>query len=785
VTVVVGVDGAGRTHRLGALVAAATVPVTTVDGTLTLDDVTARLAEARDGGHLVVVDDADRLPDGILAALAAAARQGVSLAVARRPTLDRPELAALDEAVSARGVVEVLEPLDDDGVAAVVAAVTGGPAGLDTLGPLREAAAGLPAIVAMLATVPPGDLPPALVARMQQRLARLPGPTAALARTLALGLALTDDVLAAAAGVHPDALAAAMRTLHDHGMLVPGGEQMVPAVARAVLAELPPAGRRRLHEAVASALLASGSDPVTAAEQLRTARARSPAAATAYAAAGDRLRFTDPAMAAIWYDLAGEAGVDGATLAAGVAETEALLGRPVLLDTPANSPAGAARLALVAGAVAAHQGRADRAGQALREAPAPGPVLAVPSLMATGNASDAHAAAETGARGAGAPVGLRRLAEAALAVGDPARALPLFIEAAETLEQAPPPVVLPDTAHAVGAVVAVLAGDAATADHLLERALATGLGGPVATTRHRLLLAWTRMRVGRFDTAVAELPQLEGALLGGRERLLAAALAAGIARRSGDFARLRQAWTAAEPVLARQSVDLFQVEAVEELLVAAARLREHRRIDPVLDTLDTILAGLGHPAAWTVAVGWIRLQVAVAGEDAAAAASAAAAVRDLDTAGAGPRQRAQCTAAQRWAGALAGQVDADAVLAAAGDLVAAQLPWEGSRLAGHAAIRTGDPVAARRLLEHAREMASLDALGAPGTPDGAHRGLSDREVEVARLVLAGRTHKEIGAQLYLSPKTVEHHVARIRTKLGATSRAELIAALRGMLAEES
>jgi DNA-binding CsgD family transcriptional regulator len=558
---------------------------------------------------------------------------------------------------------------------------------------------------------------------------------------------------------------------------------MVPAVARAVLAELPPAGRRRLHEAVASALLASGSDPVTAAEQLRAARARSPAAATAYAAAGDRLRFTDPAVAAIWYDLAGEAGVDGATLAAGVAETEALLGRPVLLDTPANSPAGAARLALVAGAVAAHQGRADRAGQALREAPAPGPVLAVPSLMATGNASDARAAAETGAggAGAGAPVGLRRLAEAALAVGDPARALPLFIEAAETLEQAPPPVVLPDTAHAVGAVVAVLAGDAATADHLLERALATGLGGPVATTRHRLLLAWARMRVGRFDTAAAELPQLEGALLGGRERLLAAALAAGIARRSGDFARLRQAWTAAEPVLARQSVDLFQVEAVEELLVAAARLREHRRIDPVLDTLDAILAGLGHPVAWTVAVGWIRLQVAVAGEDAAAAASAAAAVRDLDTAGAGPRQRAQCTAAQRWAGALAGQVDADAVLAAAGDLAAAQLPWEGSRLAGHAAIRTGDPVAARRLLEHAREMASLEALGAAGTPDGTYRGLSEREVEVARLVLAGRTHKEIGAQLYLSPKTVEHHVARIRTKLGAGSRAELIAALREML----
>ena len=54
----------------------------------------------------------------------------------------------------------------------------------------------------------------------------------------------------------------------------------------------------------------------------------------------------------------------------------------------------------------------------------------------------------------------------------------------------------------------------------------------------------------------------------------------------------------------------------------------------------------------------------------------------------------------------------------------------------------------------------------------------EREVEVARLVVAGETYKVIGARLFLSPKTVEHHVARIRTKLGAASRAELITLLR-------
>jgi DNA-binding CsgD family transcriptional regulator len=146
-------------------------------------------------------------------------------------------------------------------------------------------------------------------------------------------------------------------------------------------------------------------------------------------------------------------------------------------------------------------------------------------------------------------------------------------------------------------------------------------------------------------------------------------------------------------------------------------------------------------------------------------------------------------AAPCWAEVLAGRVDADRVVGAADALAAAEMPWEASRLAGDAAVRVADAVAARRLLERARDLAADLAAPAPTVVtgpapdgDGARRaGLSDREVEVARLVLDGRTHREIGAQLYLSPKTVEHHVARIRTKLGASTRAEFVAALRSLL----
>jgi DNA-binding CsgD family transcriptional regulator len=134
---------------------------------------------------------------------------------------------------------------------------------------------------------------------------------------------------------------------------------------------------------------------------------------------------------------------------------------------------------------------------------------------------------------------------------------------------------------------------------------------------------------------------------------------------------------------------------------------------------------------------------------------------------------------------LAGEVDPVAAIAVGDQLAAAELPWEGSRLVGQAAIRTTDAAAARRLLEHARELSSAEVGPAEAKAATQYGGLSEREVEVARMVLAGGTHREIGARLFLSPKTVEHHVARIRTKLGATNRAEFVAALRTVLGSDA
>ena len=50
--------------------------------------------------------------------------------------------------------------------------------------------------------------------------------------------------------------------------------------------------------------------------------------------------------------------------------------------------------------------------------------------------------------------------------------------------------------------------------------------------------------------------------------------------------------------------------------------------------------------------------------------------------------------------------------------------------------------------------------------------LTAREAEVLGLLAAGRTNKEIAAQLVLSPATVERHVANLYPKIGARRRAE-------------
>jgi two-component system response regulator NreC len=63
---------------------------------------------------------------------------------------------------------------------------------------------------------------------------------------------------------------------------------------------------------------------------------------------------------------------------------------------------------------------------------------------------------------------------------------------------------------------------------------------------------------------------------------------------------------------------------------------------------------------------------------------------------------------------------------------------------------------------------------APPPPSGAPDDLTERELEVLRLIALGHTNSEIGARLYLSVRTVESHRSHIQQKLRRSTRAELV-----------
>ncbi len=94
--------------------------------------------------------------------------------------------------------------------------------------------------------------------------------------------------------------------------------------------------------------------------------------------------------------------------------------------------------------------------------------------------------------------------------------------------------------------------------------------------------------------------------------------------------------------------------------------------------------------------------------------------------------------------------------------------------AAHEGASYLDPQVARRVMDH---------LKAPSPPDmGAISQLSERELEVLKLMVEGKSNPEIAAVLYLSPNTVKTHVRGIMNKLAVDDRVQAaVVALRAGL----
>ena len=89
---------------------------------------------------------------------------------------------------------------------------------------------------------------------------------------------------------------------------------------------------------------------------------------------------------------------------------------------------------------------------------------------------------------------------------------------------------------------------------------------------------------------------------------------------------------------------------------------------------------------------------------------------------------------------------------------------------------------ARVEMQRAREMMKKLGLRLPSREAAAGKRapkLTERETDIARLVAARKSNKEIAAVLGISARTVTTHVANIFSKLGVTSRGELADRMRG------
>jgi DNA-binding CsgD family transcriptional regulator len=129
--------------------------------------------------------------------------------------------------------------------------------------------------------------------------------------------------------------------------------------------------------------------------------------------------------------------------------------------------------------------------------------------------------------------------------------------------------------------------------------------------------------------------------------------------------------------------------------------------------------------------------------------------------------------------AYAGYRHTEALLAGGGSRTQAEAAlraaYQTAVTLGAGPLRREIELLAQRGRLHLEEQAARTAAPeAPPSP-AASLGLTRREIEVLALVAEGRTNRQIGQELFITPKTAGVHVSRILAKLGVAGRGEAAA----------
>ncbi|UNK46309.1 LuxR C-terminal-related transcriptional regulator [Arthrobacter sulfonylureivorans] len=786
---------------------------------------------AVDEGTTVLIDDAHQWDDPELERIHRLVDgQPVNVVVAYRMWPQLPALNRLTTTLETHRRPVLLGPWNRDEVAAHTATTHGEPLPGSVVDRIFELTGGMPwlvqhALEAMSSrgrTLPQDPLEfGGLVDQVGYELERLAPDLRELLLALAVGFdpagpmpAEVEDTLG---GIDP-----LMSQAAAAGLILPEGS--LPPLMRSVLLQTTPLHHVRTAQHALAGLLSTGEtpDPTDVARGLAQSGLQDPRVASTLQSAGDSALATEPHLAATLYEEATAAGAPGVSTAARRAQaalaTGDLEGAGRLVDPLLSQPEAPdkQRGADVAASLWAQRGMLARSAQVYRWVGAPAAdaskALAAVVMIGTGD-RDAARSLLAADRLEESPT-LTNVAVSLMGQGvaesvgeHTERALPALVRASDMLTASGAAIPLPDSPAALAALVALHSGELSVAESVLDDALRGGQGGPAGRLRLLLLRAWVAMLQDHPDNAGAAIAEATagGTCPAPRDELLLDALHVGLARRTDDMAGLVRAWERARGRLLHVAVDLYNLLPLGELAVAAARLRDSERLRPHLADAWALLDKLDQPALWSTPLRWYAVQAAILAEKPTELAPQASAL--VRASGKHHLAAVLASAGRSWVSVLAGRIEPRAVEESARALAAVGLTWDGARLAGHAAAHAEERKDMSRLLACARDLhpgtrgatttepnhpAQSTAAeheprmtvttGKASAPEGP--ALSEREREVARLVLEGKTYREIGAAIFISPRTAEHHIARIRRRLGASNRSELLTQLRLALGED-
>jgi DNA-binding CsgD family transcriptional regulator len=778
-----------------------------------------------DSAAAVVIDDAHLLDDPELGRLGELVADPAStVVVAAQPLAHHAALRSLATAIERENPVVALGALSPAEVNRIATQTLGAPPTSEIIQSLTVATAGLPFLLRpaiAAAGSPNGEAPATAIMQaakfaLIERLRRLDEPVLDTLLVSSLSPELGPDDVAAALKVGAEDVQVLVDRARATGLIEPShSHAFLRSVHRCVAGII---GTARHHDTEIS-LLVSQIESSTLSADLALCLAehglRDDRLATALTDLAARTR-GQPARAARLYRAASDAGATA--LSTPLADALALTGdcstAGRLADELLGSGDAAERAAAVriAASIAMHDGSAAQAADLFRWlGPHPDAFVSAAGAIVAVAAGDRETArAALSAESAGPPTSTARAARSLaegllLSLDQPFPIAVARLGQSITAEQQPGGVA-PDTPAALVTLAALHGGDPVRARSVIGRAVRAGSptdpsDESFSSHRHRLLLGWVRMQDGQLSAAAADVASTADATLHRRDALWAAALQTAIARRSGDSGAVQKHWYSAMEVLAEYSMDLFSLLPLGELWVAAARMRQVDRLQHALTESFALLESLGNPVLWSVPLHWAGVHAGILANSPEAVAphghALTAASRGDGTHSA--FAKALATAGRTWLRVLANHVDIDEVTAAARGLSQFGLTWDATRLASQAALQTPDGRVSGAMLQLARDLkqtiAADDASGlesvtnvaegarsVPARP--ASSRLSDREREVAELLLLGMPYRDIGSQLFISAKTVEHHVARIRRRLGAESRSEMLSMLRAMLAPQ-